>query len=108
MYLTVVAPRLGAPVGLLSLNPPTSEAIKVVNVARTKDPRGINHTVAQRLQALALTKYRVNKKVAAAIAGLSTANNGLSVQRLIDKARERGFNPTVSTVLKEEYINDTF
>lgn len=89
-----------------SLGPESSVPPEEIQAARTVNPRAVNHTLAQRPQALALAEYGVDKKVAAAAAGLSTANGGLSVQRLMDKARRNGFNPAVSSVLKQEYIVD--
>ena len=68
-----------------------------------KDGRSVNHSIAQRLQALALAEYGIEEKIAAAQAGLY---NATSVKRLRKKARERGFDPAASSILKEEYMAD--
>ena len=69
-----------------------------------KDGRSVNHSIAQRLQALALAEYGIEEKIAAAQAGLY---NITLVKRLRKKARERRFDPIASSILKEEYIVDT-
>ena len=75
----------------------TSEAVKV------KDGRSVNHTIAQRVQALAIAEAGIALKQAAALSGL---HNAQSVKRLQQKARARGYDPTVSTILKSEYVCD--
>ena len=75
----------------------------VTAVDKVKDGRSVNHTLAQRLQALALAEAGIAMKQAAAMSGL---HNAQSVKRLQTKARARGYNPTVSTILKSEYVCD--
>lgn len=102
-----MATRRGIPRAPPGQGNPDLPPLDEIQAADPVFPRGVKHSVAQRLQALALAEYGVDKKVAAAIAGLSTANGGLSVKRLMEKARRNGFNPSVSSVLKEEYVADT-
>lgn len=69
---------------------------------RRKRPKTLNHTVAARLQALTLAEHGVHKAIAAAKSGMSR----VSVFRLVKIARLRGYNPEVSTIMKEEYVTD--
>ena len=62
-----------------------------------KDGHSVNHSIAQRLQVLALAEYGIEEKIAAAQAGLY---NTILVKRLRKKAREHGFDPTASSILK--------
>jgi hypothetical protein len=39
-------------------------------------------------------------------AALSGLHNAQSVKRLQKKARDRGYDPTVSTIMKSEYVSD--
>lgn len=71
--------------------------------SRRKHPQTINHTVAARLQALTLAEHGVSKAIAGAKSGMSEQ----SVIRLMKKARLRGYDPEVSTIMKEEYVTDT-
>lgn len=75
---------------------------EINNQSRRKHPQTINHTVAARLQALTLAEHGVSKAIAGAKSGMSEQ----SVSRLMKKARSRGYNPEVSTVMKEEYVTD--
>jgi transposase len=68
----------------------------------TGQARGVNYTVAQRIQALALVEYGVAVKIAATAAGVEPR----CVYRLMKKARQRGFDPAISIILKEVYVED--
>lgn len=81
------------------MEPSTSESN---DQARRKHPQTVNHTVAARLQALTLAEHGVPKAIAGAKSGMSEQ----SVTRLMKKARLRGYNPEVSTIMKEEYVTD--
>ncbi|KAL2042021.1 hypothetical protein N7G274_005209 [Stereocaulon virgatum] len=72
-------------------------------VVKIKDGRSVNHTIAQRVQALAILGAGIALKQAAALAGL---HNAQSVKRLQQKARARGYDPNISTILKSEYVCD--
>ena len=70
---------------------------------KIKDRRLVNHTIAQRVQALAIAEAGIALKQAAALAGLYNAQ---SVKRLQQKAKFRGYDPDISTILKSEYVCD--
>lgn len=70
--------------------------------SKRKHPQTVNHTVAARLQALTLAEHGVPKAIAGAKSGMSEQ----SVSRLMKKARSRGYNPELSTIMKEEYVTD--
>ncbi|KAL2044307.1 hypothetical protein N7G274_003012 [Stereocaulon virgatum] len=72
-------------------------------VVKIKDGRSVNHTIAQRVQALAIAEASIALKQAAALVGL---HNAQSVKRLQQKARARGHDPNISTILKSEYVCD--
>ena len=78
-------------------------AEEIVEAIKAKDPRSVNHTIAQRLQALALAEAGIVIRQAAALSGLSNAK---LVRRLQKKVRDRGYDPTVSTIMKSEYVSD--
>ena len=63
---------------------------------------GKAHTVAERIQALALAEYGVPLPRVAEITGMSERQ----ISRLKSTARKRGFDPRVSHVLKTEYVAD--
>lgn len=83
--------------------PEPLSAEDIIEAIKAKDPRSVNHTIAQRLQALALAEAGIAIRQAAALSGLS---NTKSVRRLQKKARDRGYDPTVSTIIKPEYVSD--
>lgn len=64
--------------------------------------QSVNHTTAQRLQALALVEYGIPAKTVAKICEMSHQ----TVYAMKKKARQRGYDPDVSRVLKEEYVID--
>ena len=66
------------------------------------DSRTVNHTIAARLQALSLVEHGVGIDAAATASGMTS----ITVRRLRKKARERGFDPEVSSVMKEEHVKD--
>ena len=66
------------------------------------DSRTVNHTIAARLQALTLVEHGVGIDAAATASGMTS----ITVRCLRKKARERGFDPEVSSVMKEEYFKD--
>ena len=59
-------------------------------------------TIAQRIQALALVEHGIAAKIVQEVTGVSTR----SISALKIKARQRGYDPVVSRVLKVEYIED--
>ena len=59
-------------------------------------------TIGQRLQALSLIEHGISAKVVQAITEVSIQ----SISSLKRKARDRGYDPTVSRVLKVEYVQD--
>src|SRR4051812_21821899 len=61
-----------------------------------------SHTVAQRIQALALLEEGVTVKRIEEVTELSRA----TIFRLRQNARARGYDPEVSRVLKAEYVED--
>jgi hypothetical protein len=63
---------------------------------------GGNTTPAQRIQAMALAEAGIEKKIAAASAGMTVS----SVYRVIKKAKDRGYNKNESSVMKMEYVVD--
>ncbi len=63
---------------------------------------GGNTTPAQRIQAMALAEAGIEKKIAAASAGMTVS----SVYRVIQKAKDRGYNKDVSSIIKMEYVVD--
>ena len=64
--------------------------------------QSVNHPTAKRIQALSLVEHGVPAKDVAAICEMSSS----TVHRLKIKARERGYDPSISRVLKEEYVID--
>lgn len=70
-------------------------------------PKSVNYDDGQRLQALALAEYGVPYSVAAEQAGMTGGAAGAqAVRRLISKAMSRGYDPSISKVLKLEYVVD--
>ncbi len=63
---------------------------------------GGNTTPAQRIQAMALAEAGIEKKIAAASAGMTVS----SVYRVIQKAKDRGYNKDESSIIKMEYVVD--
>ena len=61
------------------------------------------HTIAERIQALALVEYGVPPPRVAEITGVSERQ----IYRLKSTARQRGFDPQVSSILKAEYVTDS-
>ena len=59
-------------------------------------------TIGQKLQALSLIEHGITAKVVQAVIGVSTQ----SISYLKRKARDRGYDPTVSRILKVEYVED--
>ena len=66
-------------------------------------PQSVMYTDAQRLQALALYTYGVPAMNACTTAGIKHPR---TVWRLLQKAKDRGFDPESSSVLKIEYVQD--
>ena len=75
--------------------------------------QSVNYDLGKRLQALALAElshvlkktgseveFKITQKIIAAIAGVSQK----IVSRLCQQARNRGYNPEISTELKLEYF----
>ncbi len=60
------------------------------------------HSLASRIQALALAEYGVPVHKVSEITTISVRH----IYRLRKTARGRGFDPAVSSVLKEEYVKD--
>lgn len=60
------------------------------------------HTTAERIQALALIEEGVPVDRVTTVSGMSKA----SIYRLQKTARARGYDPTVSRKLKDEYVQD--
>ena len=65
-------------------------------------PQNINHDVGTRLQALALVEHGVQPKDVEKKTGISVSQ----ISRLRKKARERGFQPEQSSVLRLELVID--
>lgn len=63
---------------------------------------GGNTTPAQRIQAIALAEAGIDKKIAAATAGMTVS----SLYRIIKQAKDRGYNKDESPILKMEYVVD--
>ena len=59
-------------------------------------------TIGQKLQALSLIEHGITAKVVQAVTGVSIQ----SISYLKRKARDRGYDPTVSRILKVEYVQD--
>lgn len=68
------------------------------------NPQRVVYDDGQRLQALALAEYGINLKTAAEQAGMT--GGAQAVRRLQQKARSRGYDPTVSKILKLMYVVD--
>ncbi len=64
--------------------------------------KGGNTTSAQRIQAISIAEAGIDKKIAAASAGMTLS----SVYRIIKKAKDRGYNKDESTIMKMEYVVD--
>ncbi len=61
-----------------------------------------NTTPAQRIQAMALAEAGIEKKIAAASAGITVS----SVYRVIKRAKDRGYNKNESSIMKMKYVVD--
>ena len=59
-------------------------------------------TIGKKLQALSLIEHGIAAKVVQAVTGVSTQ----SISYLKRKARDRGYDPTISRILKVEYVQD--
>ncbi len=70
---------------------------------RTQD---INHDLGQRIQALALAtlpaEFKITQTMTAAISGISQP----PVSRLMKQAKERGYDPSICSHIKLEYVTD--
>ena len=66
------------------------------------ETRGIAHDTGARLQALTLVEAGFSPARVKEITGVHKSN----LYRLRQKARERGYDPAISTVLKVEYVVD--
>ena len=64
------------------------------------------YTPTQRLQALALAEGGMKPAIAAERAGITGNAGHKIISRLRTKARQRGYNPEISTILKMEYVED--
>ncbi len=64
---------------------------------------GGNTTPAQRIQAISLAEAGIDKKIVAVSAGMTVS----SVYRVIQKAKDKGYNKEESTVIKMKYVIDT-
>ena len=64
----------------------------------------LNHhtSLAERAQALALLKYEININSVITYTGFSRSY----LYEMRKKARDRGFNPSISFILKDEYLTD--
>ncbi len=63
---------------------------------------GGNTTSAQRIQAIFLAEIEIEKKIAAASAGMTVS----SVYRIIKKAKDREYNKDESSIMKMNYVVD--
>lgn len=63
---------------------------------------GGNTTPAQRIQAISLVEAGVDKKVAAVMSGMTVS----SVYRILQKAKDLGYNKDESTIMKMQYVVD--
>ncbi len=89
--------RSVAPSLLHSPNPQLGRpAVVAANMVAQK------HTTAERIQALALIEEGVAVDRVTTVSGMSKA----SIYRLQKTARARGYDPTVSRKLKDEYVQD--
>ncbi len=61
-----------------------------------------NTTSTQRIQAISIAETGIDKKIAAASAGMTLS----SVYRVIKKAKDRGYNKDESTIMKMKYVVD--
>ena len=67
-----------------------------------KMPKTKNYTVADRVQALTLAEEGKSYAEISSITGISLSQ----ITRLCRKARERGFDPSVSKQITAEYVQD--
>ena len=72
-------------------------------------PQGKHSNIGQRIQALALVEYgrahpesKLNGKIASVVSGISRQR----ISALRNIARQRGYDPAVSTAIKAEYVTD--
>lgn len=65
-------------------------------------PQSNSLDLGQRLQALSLVEHGLSPKEASKASGVSPQ----TISRLRKQARERGFDPSVSSILKIEYVED--
>ena len=61
-----------------------------------------NTTSAQRIQVMTLAEAGIEKKIAAASAGITVS----SVYRVIKRAKDRGYNKNESSIMKMKYVVD--
>jgi len=61
-----------------------------------------NTTSAQRIQVMTLAEAGIEKKIAAASAGMTVS----SVYRVIKKAKDREYNKNESSIMKMKYVVD--
>lgn len=61
-----------------------------------------DHSIAARIQALALAEAHISFERIQEVTGI----DGKTIAGLRQLARERGYDPTISMVLKEEYVFD--
>ena len=81
---------------------PTARKPKNPNHRSTKFGGAKPHTVAERIQALALVEYGASAKDASRITGVSRRR----IQDIQRQARARGYDPDVSQVIRMEYVQD--
>ncbi len=61
-----------------------------------------NTTSAQRIQVMTLAEAGIEKKIAAASAGMTVS----SIYRVIKKAKDREYNKNESSIMKMKYVVD--
>ena len=90
---------------------PISLAESSIETSQSKSNRAINHFNAARIQALTLaeglqTLASMEKDIAVKIAATQSHIGEKTVLKYMRTARIRGYDPTVSTIMKEEYVTD--
>ena len=83
----------------------------IIETSQPKSNWAVNHSTAARIQALTLAKglqtlASMEKNIAVKIAAAQFNIREKTVLKYMRMARLQGYNPTVSSVMKKEYVTD--
>ncbi len=84
----------------------SSYLLSVAQPPGRKQTQDINHDLGQRIQALALAtlpaEFKITQTMAAEVSGISQP----SVSRLMKQAKKRGYDLSICSNIKLEYVTD--